>query len=92
MQRLNACLDRLVREQRRTVAATLDESHSRHHGVSGKRLQREYQWLLDQAVDDQSMFCRIDVRIARMRNHEVQWIRRECAVDQMMRRPRMLSA
>src|SRR5215467_13447665 len=43
-------------------------------------------------MDDEAVLVRIDVRIARVRDHEVQAVWCERAVDQMVRRARMLSS
>ena len=72
MQRLNACLDRLVREQRRTVAATLDEGRARDHRIAHKLVEREDHRLFHQAVNHEPMRGRIDGRYAAVMAFEVQ--------------------
>ena len=92
VQSLNAGLNRLVGKHRRAVAAAFDEGHTRDHRITRKGIQREHQGLFDEAVDDQTMFVRIDIGIAGMRNHKMQRIRRKCPVEQMVRSARMLSS
>ena len=92
MQRLHAGLNRLLGKKRRAIAAAFNKSHARHHRVARQRIEREDQRLLHQAVDDQAMLVRVDVRRAAVNDREMQAIGRERAVEQMVRRARMLGA
>ncbi len=86
MQRLHVGLDRLVGEQRRAVAAAFDEADARHHRIALERVEREHQRLLDHAVDDQPVLGRIDVGHAAMADGEMQAVRRDDALEQVVRR------
>ncbi len=48
--------------------------------------------LLHQTVNHETMFFGIDVGIAGMGNHEVKAVRRQCSIEQMVRRARVLIA
>ena len=85
MQRLQVRLDRLAGKERRAVAAALDEGHARHHRIARKRVEREGEGPLHQAVDHQAVFVRVDVRGAGVHDGEMQAVRRERPVDQLMR-------
>ncbi len=86
MQRLDVRLDRLVGEQRRAVAAAFDEADARHHRIALEVLEREHQRLLHHAVDDELVLGRIDIRHAAVADGEMQAVRGDDALEQVMRR------
>ena len=43
MNRLHVGVHRLLRDQRRAVAAAFDERHARHHRIAAERVEREDQ-------------------------------------------------
>jgi hypothetical protein len=92
MERLHIGLDRFVGEQRRTVAAAFQKSDARHHPIARKRIEIEYQRLLDQAVDEKFVLAGIDVGNAGVHDGEVQAVGRDGALEQMMGRPRARAA
>ena len=91
MDRLHGGVDRLGRKKRRAVAAALEERHSRDHGVTHKRVQREAQGAVHQTVNHQAMLVRVDVRISGVGDDEVQAVRGKRAIDQMVRCASVLS-
>jgi hypothetical protein len=78
--------------QRRTVAAAFDEVDARYHRIARKRLKRENQRLLHQAVDYQPVFIRVDVGKPGARHDEMQTVRCDRAIEQMVRRARLAGA
>jgi hypothetical protein len=64
VQRLHGGLERLVGKERRAVAAALDKSHARDERIAFQRIERVDERLPYQAVDQQAMLVRIDIRIA----------------------------
>ena len=85
VQRLHVGLDRFVGEQRRAVAAAFDEADARHHRIALERVEGEHQRLLDHAVDDELVLGGVDVGHAAMADGEVQAVRRDDALEQMVR-------
>src|SRR5438067_8503017 len=92
MQRLHIRLDRLRREERRAVAAALDESEARHHRIARERIEREDERPLYETMDRESMLLGIDLGIAGVRDGEVQAVRRHHPLQPVMRRARVLRA
>src|SRR5215510_14182615 len=90
MDRLDAGLHRFVRKERRTVAAALHECHPRLHRIPGERVERELERPPHQAVNHETMLRGIDIRSARVRDHEMKSVRRERAVHEVVRGARML--
>ena len=90
MQRLHARLDRLLGEHRRAVAAAFDERHARFHRIARQRIHGEHQRIFDDAVDHELVLSRIDVRRAVVDDGEVQMVRRDGAVEHVVRRARVL--
>ena len=70
------------------VAGAFDEGDARLHRVAHQRLEREDQRTLDEAVDQKPMRFRIDVGNAGVMALEMKSVRRDRAVEQMMRRAR----
>ena len=85
MQRLHVCLQRLRREQRPAVAAAFEKGHPRRHRIPGERVEGENQRPLDQPMDHKPMLIRIDVRSAAPGHDEMQPVRGDRAVHQMVR-------
>src|SRR6266702_4389109 len=92
VQRLHARLDRFPGEHRCAVASAFDEAHARHHRIARQRVEREDQGPLHQTVDRQAVPGRVDVRSPGVHDREVQAVRRERAVHQMVRSARVRSA
>ena len=92
MDRLHVGLDRLLGIKRRAVAAAFHESDARHHRVAMQRVERVFHRLLDQAMDDEAVLVRVDVGFAAAGNDEVQAVRRDRAVEELMRRARGAAA
>ncbi len=86
MQGLEVGLQRLGRKQRRPVAAAFDEADARRHRIPGERIEGKHQWPLDEAVDHQPVLVRINVGSAAMRHDEMQPVRGDRTVQQVMRR------
>ncbi len=86
MQRLDVGLDRVLGIKRRAVAAAFEERHPRRHRIAKQRFHRESHRLLYTAVDQKLVLVRIDIRKTAARNDEMQAVRRDGAVEQMMRR------
>ena len=81
-------LRRLLLVEQLAVAAAFDEGNARHHRIARQGLEREDQRALNQAVDQQPMRVRIDVGNAAVMALEMQAVRRDHAVEQVMRRAR----
>ena len=92
MDCLDVRLHRVLGEQLRTVAAAFDEIDPRDHRIARKRFEIEDQGLLHQAMDHQAVLGRIDIRKAGSRHHEVQSIRGDRAIEQVVRSAGLLSA
>ena len=92
MDRLHVGLDRVLVEQRRAVAAAFDEVDARHLGIACERFEVEDERLLDEAMDRQSMLGRIDVGKSGAGDHEMQAIRRDRAVEEVVWRARSTAA
>ncbi len=92
VQRLHARLDGLRGKQRRAVAAAFDERHARHHRIAPDRVEAEREGPLHQAVDHEAVPVRVDIRRARVHDGEMQPVRRETAVDQVVRSARVRGA
>ena len=81
VQRLYVCLYGLGRKQRRAVAAAFHKGYAGHLRIASERFEREHQWPLDQAVDQEPVLVRIDIWRAAIRDHEVQAIWRNHPVQ-----------
>src|SRR5215471_1748642 len=76
---------RLFSEQRAAVAGAFHECDARLHRIAAEIVEGEHQRALHQAVDDQAMRIRTDVRNAAVAALVVQAARSDHAVEQMMR-------
>ena len=92
MQRLYVGLDGLLGIKRCAVAATFHEGNARHHRIAMERIKRVGHGLLHQPMDHETMLLRIDLRFAAACNHEMQAVRRDRAVEEMVRRARGAAA
>src|SRR5215471_18930620 len=84
MQRLYVCLQGLGRKQWRAVAAAFEKGHSRHHRISCECVEREHQRPLHQTMDHEPMLAWIAVRNATIDDYEMQTVRGNRAVDEMV--------
>jgi len=92
VQRLHVGLDRLLGIERRAVAAAFQERNARYHGITMQGIERVDHRLFDQPMDHEPMLVRVDLGFAASRNHEMQAIGRDGAVEEMMRRARRAAA
>src|SRR5205085_424270 len=78
--------------ERRAVAAAFDEMNARHHRIACKGFKIEDERLLDQAMNHQAVLVRVDIGEAGARDDKMQTVRRNRAVEQMVRRARVARA
>ena len=78
--RLHVGVDWFLRGQERAVAAALDERHARHHRIAHERIEREDERPAHEPVNHETVPVGIDVGVARVRNDEVQAVRRDRAL------------
>ena len=88
MDRLDAELGRFLLIEQRAVAGALDECDARLHRVAHQRVERVDERALDEAVDQQPVRLGIDVGNAAVVALEMKSVRRNHAVEQVMRRAR----
>ena len=90
MQRLHRGLYGLRRKHRRAIAAAFDKRHARDLRITLQRIQCKHQRFLDQAMNHQPVFGRVNIRCSALRHHKVQAVRCDRALELMMRRARIL--
>ena len=92
MQRLYIALDRLLRVERRAVAAAFHEGDARHHWITMQSIDRVDHRLAHQPMDQEPMLVRVDLGFTATSNYKMQAIRRDRAVEKMVWRARPASA
>ena len=92
MQRLHVGRNRLLGVERRTVTTAFHERDARYHRVAMQIIERIDHRLLHQSVDHQAMLVGVDFGFAATSNHEMQAIRCDRAVEEMVWRPRRAAA
>ena len=92
MQRLHVRLHGLWRKQRGAVAAAFDETGAGRHRIAQQRIVGEHQRPFDQTVNCELMHVRIDFRNAAMNDREEHAVRRDRAIEQVVRRSRLRGA
>src|SRR5580704_11353467 len=88
MQWLDTELGWFLLIELRTVAGALDEGDAGFHRVAHQRIERVDQRAPDQTVDQEPVRSGIDVGNAAVVALEMKSVRRDHAVEQMMRRAR----
>jgi hypothetical protein len=73
-------------------ATAFHKSDARHHPIARKRIEIEQQRLFDHAMDEKLVLGGIDVGDAGMHDGEMQTVRRDRALEKLMRRPRPRAA
>src|SRR5262249_61963860 len=81
-------LDRLLRVERRAVAAAFHEGDARHHWITMQSIDRVDHRLAHQPMDQESMLVRVDLSFTATSNYKMQAIRRDRAVKKMVWRGR----
>ena len=79
-------LGRLFLVERAGIAAAFDEGDAGLHRIAGERLQRKDQRSSDEAVDQQPMSIRVDIRDTGMVALEVETVRGDRAIEPLQRR------
>ena len=86
VDRLHVGLNWVLGEQRRAVASAFDKADARHHRIAREGIERKDQGLLNETMDHQAVLVGVDVGKPTAGDHEVQAVRRDGAVEQMVRR------
>src|SRR5262249_25953273 len=88
VQLLNIALHRLLRVQRRAVAAAFNECLARLHRIARERIHCEDERALDHAVDQQAMAVRVDIGHPVVAALEMQSVWGDHAIEPVVRRAR----